>query len=456
MAQQVTTDALLLGIFKTWYTEKEFPNLLFRNSPSLREIAKNRIGGRNYNVAALYGRGGNVSGSYTVAVANAASSSANAEFVVVPGNIFAVFNVTQKEILAAQEKRGAYIKTLVNKMFAAMDALRKTFAACWFGFGAGDIGVVESGAAIGAFTMVVPYDTAIKMDVGTQFMVVNGTTPLAAYWDALTRTVTAIDDKTITFDVAVGAAQWTAGSLIEILGGRDATPLPSMPTGLAAWLPSVADRTGATWTTYIGTAFYGVTRSVSVNALAGWFYKRVPGQAKVDALVTGIKLARRGGGLVNMIIVNDDDFGDIIEEVQGQTAMVQMTNTAGAKDAKNEVARGIAKFRYMFSTSWLDKVQDDPYCPKGTAYILDTEVIEFAALSNVEGAIRENVKGNEPGTDSVTSAPEPDTSFRLLIDDYLNIVPNSTSAEGPAAQVSLSIYGNFCVHAPGHNAVVRF
>jgi hypothetical protein len=459
MAQRVTADALLLGIYKNWYTEDEFPNLLFRNSPLLRMIKKERIGGRAYNFTMLYGRGGATSGDYTVAVANAASSSRNAEMSVTPGNIHTVFNVTQKEILASQKAKGAYIPALINKMFAATEGTRKSFAGCLYGFGVGDMGTLPVLAAIGAFTMTLTYDTIVKLDIGSIFYVAtpvtaNACLPTAAFYDALPRTITAIDGTTVTFDVAVGAVAWAVGSLVCLAGGRDATPLASMPTGLAAWLPSMGDRTGATWTAYIGTAFYGVNRSINTNALAGWFYKRVPGEAMADALTQGIKLARRGGGVPDMIAINDEDFQTIVYEMNAQTALMQAINT-GDKKSSNEVVRGIQKMKYAFSTSYLQVCIDDPYCPQGTAYILDKSVVKFAALSNVENVMDDGVSDNEPGVAKVESAKEPDTSFKLIIDDWISVDGNSTSPEGPAAQVSLSVYGNFIVQNPMHCAVVK-
>lgn len=459
MAQQVTADTNLVAIYKAWYTEKRFPNLLFRNSPTLRKIEKNRYGGRSYNIAMLYGRGGATSGDYTVAVANAASSSRNAEMAVLPGNVHTVFTVTQKEMLAASKggNKGAYIKPLVNKMFAGTESTRKMLAACLFGFGCGDIGTLPTAVAAAATSMTLNPDTIVKLDIGTQFFVTNGATPTSAFYDAVTRTVSAIDGNTITWTgggATVGG--WAAGSIIEINGGRDATPVASMPTGFAGWLPSLANRTGGTWTTYIGTAFYGVNRSVSTNALAGWFYQRTAGELLIDALVQGIKLARRGGGVPDMIVVNDEDYMTILGEIHAQSSYMQQINTAGAKNAPNQVVRGISKLAFAFSTSWLDKVIDDPYCPKGVAYILDSEVVEFAALSNTAPVDEGMPAENEPGAPSVEAQSEPDTSFRLMIDDYLNITGNSTSAEGPAAQVSLSVYGNYAVREPGHCAVVIF
>ena len=34
MAQTVSADSVLLSIYKTWYTEKEFPNLLVQKLPN--------------------------------------------------------------------------------------------------------------------------------------------------------------------------------------------------------------------------------------------------------------------------------------------------------------------------------------------------------------------------------------------------------------------------------------
>ena len=156
-----------------------------------------------------------------------------------------------------------------------------------------------------------------------------------------------------------------------------------------------------------------------------------------------------------MIVVNDEDFATIMYELQQNMTYFQMTNSSPEKAGTNEVTRGLSAFRASFSKSFVDIMYEDPYCPKGVAYILDSEAIEFVALNNV-AAVDDGIPNNEPGTQSVESQSEPDTSFRLMIDDYINTAPNSTSAEGPAVQVSLSFYGNFIVHEPGHCAVVTF
>ena len=461
MAQQTTADSALLTIYKTWYTDKRFPNLLFRNSPTLKKIAKNRFQGKEYRFSALYGRGGAVSGDYTVAVANAASMSKNIEFVVTPGNVFSVFTVTQKEVLASQSKQGAYVKALINRMFAATEGARKLLAAQLFGWGYGDVGQVTAAIATAATTAVVNWDVAVKLDVGMQINWTNWTTanntPAVAFTDASFHTISKIDGQTVTFTPASSNGA-TVGSWIIINGGQDNTAgagSPNMPTGFQQWLPALGSRTGSAWTAYATTAFYGVTRSVATGQLMGWFYKQQPGDLFSDAIVQGLKAARRGGGVPDMIIVNDEDFATIVYELQQNMTYFQMTNASPEKKDTNEVVRGLSAFRASFSKSFVDILYEDPYCPRGLCYILDSEAVEFVALNNLQ-AVDDGIPNNEPGSQSVEAISEPDTSFRLMIDDYINTAPNSTSTEGPAVQVSLSFYGNFVVHEPGHCAVVAF
>jgi hypothetical protein len=462
MAQQTTADAALLTIYKTWYTEKRFPNLLFRNSPTLKKIAKNRFQGKEYRFAALYGRGGATSGDYTVAVALASSMSKNIEFVVTPGNVFSVFTVTQKEVLASQSKQGAYVKALINRMFAATEGARKLLAANLFGWGYGDVGQVTTAMASAATVITVNWDTVVKLDVGMQINFTNYTsataTPACAFVGSTFVTITSIDGQNVHFAATACAGGATVGSWIVVSGGQDnvlGAGNPNMPTGFGQWLPALLNRTGANWTAYATTAFYGVTRSAATGQLMGWFYKQQPGDLLSDAIVQGLKMARRGGGVPDMIVINDEDFATVMYELQQNMTYFQMTNSSPEKAGTNEVTRGISAFRASFSKSFVDILYEDPYCPKGLCYILDSEAIEFVALNNVE-AINDGVPNNEPGHESVESQSEPDTSFRLMIDDYINTAPNSTSAEGPAVQVSLSFYGNFVVHEPGHCAVVAF
>ena len=64
----ISTEASILNILKVWYKDG-VENLLFRNSPLLKDITKTRVEGKTQNFAALYGRGGAVSADFIVAQA---------------------------------------------------------------------------------------------------------------------------------------------------------------------------------------------------------------------------------------------------------------------------------------------------------------------------------------------------------------------------------------------------
>lgn len=463
MGQAVTTDAGLATIYKTWYTGDKLANLLWRNSPALRMIQKERVGGKEYAFAMLYGRGGATSGDYVKAVANSASSSKNAEMKVQPGKIFTVFNINQLERLASKDQKGAYINSAVNRMFAATEGSRKTLAACFYGSGYGEVGQLQAVVNAGDSTLTLNYDAILKLDVGSKFEVSSTTSASSALVAGGPFTVTAINGSTVTFSPVAPAGGFVNAGWVELEGGRDAGGAPNMPTGLSAWLPSFLNRGAAggqdliDWNAYIATAFYGTTRSVATDRLAGSFYLRNSGanEKYSSAISNGVKLARRNGGVPNLIVMNDDDYKTVVDELEATTTYWQSINS-GDKKGKNEVVKGISDMSFAFSTSWVQYVIDDPYCPKGVAYILDKDVVKWIGLSNADRFMGDSVSGNEPGKDSVDSVGEPSFNYDLMIDDYLDVRPASDTTEGPGARVSISIYGNFVVQNPASCTVVKF
>ena len=462
MAQVVTSNADLIGLYKTWYTDEELQNLFFRNSPVGKKVKKIRIGGKEYKHAMLYGRGGAVSGDYAVASANASSNAKNAEMAVGPGKIFSVFTINQLEKLASLNKRGAYVPAAVEKMFAASEGMRKMYAACLYGSGYGEVGKMAAAAAQGATSMTVDQQASTVLDVGMKFQVTTTPAPDGVLAAGGPYEVTAIDGTTVTFTPAVvPAAGFIDKAYIEIDGGRDAGGLPNMPTGLAAIVPSYYNRGAAggadlvAWNAYIATAFRGVTRSVSVDRLAGNFYLKGGAETYTAAITEGIRRVRRAGGNPDMIVLNDLDFKQVISEMEADRNYWQAINGSD-KGTANEVAAGINQVSVIFSNSWVRTVWEDPYCPQGTAYILDMQSFAFISLSNTD-VINDGITDNNPGAPAVSSASDQtDNPYKLIIDDYISISDGTKTSDGPAAEVCLSMYGNFVIHNPAHTCVVKF
>jgi len=460
------STAEMMAIFKHWYTDDKMEQLLFPNSPVIRQIEKVRVGGDTYNFPMLAGRGGAVSGNGATAVALSATTARNSQMAAEHGQIFSAFQLTQKEMLASRDQRGAFEPAGVVKMFAATDGLRKGFGKSFYGMGYGEMGTLLAAVLAGASTLLVDSATVLGLDVGTQFDITDGSTGLPS--DPVLAggpfTISQIDGPdatgqyTVTFAPVAPAGGFGIGAWLVLHDCRSATGDPLLPMGLGGALPWWFDRTGATWLAYIAALFQGVNRSTFVNRLAGGFIKRdIAGAEPYHHAVTrAVRLARFQGGVSDMIVVNDNDFAVIISELEADRNYWQAINT-GDKKSGNEVVIGLEQMSFQFATSWVKNVIPDPFCPVGTFYVLEKRVVKFIALSNPEKVTNDGVAGNEPGAPPITESGEaPTDRYALNIDDILTLNPAAVGQDGAGMQGLLSIFGSFVVQNPAHNVVGRF
>jgi hypothetical protein len=458
MAQSVTGDSSVLAILKEYYGTQDVEALVFRNSPVLGRIRKERIGGKYIPLPmAAYGSGA-VTADFTQVTQQAANSYLGVSMLVQPGQLFSSFVLDPKEFLASDGDRSAFVSVFAIRAMLAMDDLRKTLATCLYRQGYLEMGPV---LALDTNRLYVDIDasTAMALSPGSQIM-------FAATAQSVYRNPNAVVISSIQTIVTSGLTRVTFSSAYDatvavadqvmIKGGRDTSLLPNAPSGFGSWLPSVAGRVGAAWTTYIGTAFYGVVRSVAPDRLAGQFVQRSASsnESYTAALLRGIKLARRGGGVPDMIIVNDDDFNILINDALANRTFYQDIQGATAKE-KNVVRQGISQFDMAVSTSFINMVYDDPYCPKGTAYIIDIDSVRLFGLSNTAPILEKLPIGNEPGAPKISSGDTPATNFQFLVDDMYTTSPVALQS-GMGLRVDFQFYGNFAVVAPAHNCVVLF
>jgi hypothetical protein len=454
-AQQITADSAIEAILKVWYKDG-VENLLMRNSPVLKSINKTRVEGKQQNFAAVYSRGGAVAGDFLVAETKAAQNVKNAEFKVTPGQLFSVFSYNAKEVQASLSKKGAYMKIAGNKAFAATEALRKTLAAALYGRGFGEIGVLADAVTFAAATPVditLTDDAIIKIAVGSSLQLkasVSSATPL------VTLEVNAIDGNTVNV-TPNGAYTGAGGEVIVISGSMDASGNPYLPVGLDAWLPIVNGRTGATWTSYIQTPFMGVTRSVATEGLAGNFVNGIADgdTEKSKTIIKAIRKARRYGGEPDFIVMNDQDWLDVANEIQSTNTYFTQTSTKGKRMANV----GLNSLSAGFSTNFIDTIYDDPYCPKGKFYVLEKADVELWTYTNAEVATNDTVAGNNPGTQDVeefNNKGKENDSFKLLIDDFISVVPGTPTDDGEAVRVTYNLFGTFVVMNQAHSGVGIF
>lgn len=453
----ISANASILAMLKVYYKKEGIQNLLFRNSPLLKKIKKERVEGKEQRFAAMFSRGGACSGDFTAAKTQASTVAQSAEFCVTPGQLFSVYTMNAKEVAASRSNAGAYMRIGGAKMFAASESLRKTLAAALYGAGYGEICAVPTGGweftASTPTTITLPEDAVMKIDVGSK-LVVKATRETAETSAQNTLTVNAINGTTVT--VTPSGNTDATQAYIVCLAGSMSSSSPLLPVGLDGWLPVKSKRTGEGWTSFIDDLFFGVDRSVNPDRLAGAFHNGTgASETKATSVTTLLKKLRRQGSLCDMIVMNDDDFLAFANEIQSTNTYFTATSTKEAKKA----SVGFSEISAAFSTNYIENCIDDCYCPKGRFYILSSDAVEFWGYTNVEKAVNDTIEGNNPGKQDPMTMDADDKSndpLQLLVDDLFTISGGSDTVDGPATMVTLNLFGSFVVTNPSVCGVGEF
>lgn len=455
----ISANSSILAMLKVYYKKEGIQNLLFRNSPLLKKMNKERVEGKEQRFAAMYSRGGAAGGDFTAAKNQAATVAQTAEFCVTPGQLFSVYTMNAKEVAASRSNAGAYMRVGGAKMFAASESFRKTLAAALYGTGYGEICAVPSGGwtltSGSDFTATLPEDAIMKIDVGSK-LVVKATIATAETSAKNTLTVKKINGTSVVVTPA-STANAAAGDIVCLAGSMSGSS-PLLPVGLGAWLPVIKKRksTESGWTNYIATSFFGVDRSVNAERLAGAFYDATgASETKSSAITKLIKQLRRQGSLCDMIVLNDTDFLDFANEIQSTNTYFTATSTKEAKKA----SVGFSEISAAFSTNYIENCIDDPYCVKGRFYVLSSDAVEFWGYTNAEKVINDGVEGNNPGKQDPMTMDADDKAndpLQLLVDDLFTISGGSDTVDGPATMVTLNLFGSFVVTNPSVCGVGEF
>lgn len=437
----ISSEAGILAMLKTYYAKEGLQNLLYRNDPLLKTIKTQRVEGKQANFSALYSRGGAVSANFLTAKALATSQAQAKEFQVTPGQMFSCCVFNNKELLASKSLRGAYINVASAKFFANAESFRKTMAVALYGTGHGELFTTSASITLTADDqndITFPQYAIMGIDIGSKLEV---KATAAATSITATLTVNKINGTTVncTSDTAATAA---SGSVVCIAGCTDSNGNGLLPVGLAGWLPS-----GTVATT---DSFYGVNRSTARDRLAGVVTTATSGEAKYKTIERAILALRRQGSLCDKIVMNDEDYLALSQEIDQKTYFTKVDGGKG--QSKSELGR--KDFGFSVSTNWLENVIDSPYCPKGTCYILSSDTVELWTYTNAD-KIADGVPGNEAGKPEVNGETDVQNKpYQLLVDDMFTITPGTDTADGAAALVALNFYGTFVITNPSVNGVV--
>jgi hypothetical protein len=465
MGQMVTGDNNAYALLKEYYGEQKLEAEVFRGDAILAAVKKERIGGKYYPQPIGVNASGSTTSDYVVLNQNATQGFGGAEFQVAPGSVFSTFVIDPKEYLASQGDRAAFISIFAIRAFFALDEMRKFLSSCLYRDGTlsqGPVQVVDTTAY--SYVDVNPCDAmVISPNMPLMFAIyTNGS--ITGFRSSTAVTVKSVADqptgyKRIFFNTAIPNTV-AVGDWIQVKGGTDANLLPNAPIGFGGsqggWLPTVGNRTGTAWNAYIANLFFNVNRSAYPDRLAGGYILRQTSQNETytQALLRGLKIARRQGSQPTHIVVNDDDYSIIATDALANRTFFQAINSSDKVD-ENEVTQGISRFQMAFSTSWINEIVDSPYCPRNYAYIIDINKLKILTISAAEKPLDKLPLTNEPGAPEPEGSPEPTTQFGFLWEDFYNVKPIDL-ASGPGMQVIYQFYGNFLLTNTAHFVVIQF
>lgn len=475
----IVNNEYMKNLLKTVYEEGVINNKA-QSSPVVSEMKKeNWVGGKELAYSAQYLNGGNVGSNLsTIVAANNDSYKyavpRNAEWKMTYGALTSFFDIDSPDLLASMDDKGAYMSILSNKMGAAFDLLGKNSAVYLYG---GKYGVIEQlKTAIDIDkgdtpqTMTVSSSAGLKLQPGMRFQVAsagadNTAVPSSALLEPVL-TVIAVDDSgdeaiiTYTSSSSSGAHKTYVGDYIELFGARASNAAGAEAygfEGLYDILPTVGDRTGSAWESYIKTPFRGINRSDYVTGLAGQFVKADASGAtrKTDALVKLLKKTQRYGGLNDIIIINDDTLNDIYKELDSKAYLRQVAD--GATAGRKSATAGFSQFSTAFGDSFIDRVIRDPYAMNGHAYMLDKDDLTFKTISNA-GKVFDAVGNGQLGKYDVKSFGDQGIGENVNAGTNYDKLFTIVSGNAPGTfdyqtRVITKLYGNFLLKKTGASGV---
>jgi hypothetical protein len=260
--------------------------------------------------------------------------------------------------------------------------------------------------------------------------------------------VKAIDDNSIVITPSTDLVGETipVGAYIQLYGCRGSNGTNGFD-GLEDFIPTIGDRTGTAWDTYIATAFRGIDRSEAVNRLAGQFVKAANSGSHplTDALMALLKKTKRkGGGSNNQLILNDEDF----DAIQKEADLVRsfFTNTDGNVKAKKNATFGLSDFSVAFGDATLGDTIVDPFCTYGKVYSLDKGDLKFYDIGNM-GRVISPVSNGEIGKYDIESVWDQgignDPKVSLNTDKLFTVTPGTSGEFGPQFTIAANLFGNF-------------
>ena len=361
MSLNLTTyDSLL----KRLYPTERVWELVYQRYPLLNlfEKARQASGGQALVVPLIYSGTNNRSADISVALA-ADSAIASAAFLITTSSNFNTAKVDHKTILSSQTDKMAFGRSLDRAIKGAMDALMRDIGGTMFRDGTGAFGVISSISKSGTSgTITFTSRQACRFLEPGCVMSASASADLSSP-DTYFLTVTKVDRQNgiVTYSATSDAgAAWAAASYVFLKGDANAKF-----KGLGSWLPSGTGRTAA-----LAASFFGVTRDVDPVRLGGLAFDASASSIE-GALIEAESRLSEEGGMADVVVMAPSD-------------VVKLKEAVGSRYIAGNLPGANAKISYpsmvLASSQNAIEIIPDPFCPAGTAYMLQTETWRIAHL----------------------------------------------------------------------------
>jgi hypothetical protein len=453
-ATPLFTNENVMALLKTVYKDG-IESDIYRNSPVLPTIEKLKVDGKEFRWAATYAAAPTASPDYLISQAMATKQGQNVEFIATKARHFATLTISQKEIKASRTGKGAYGRVLGNKVFQALEGMRKQMARFLYGQGYGELGTYTGATVTPASGAVVtlPEYATIALFPQSQFRLMKNGNPatIVPAVGAQPYVVGTVDDTQITLDASTGTTgQIESGDVLIVDGAVDASGVFHCPHGLGYW---VLNRNAANYSALLSDMTMGVNRSRAPSALGGQFYAAVSGEKVFDAILKLLRKCRRAGGDPNLVILNDIAAIQAISEYETLRTQFLYPDTKRAG-----TFRGANSASFVLWSSVLDKLVDDPYCTQNLGYVLTKEDLCVLHMDNIDRVVSDNAgPGEAPGRSDPLAddgADYGETGDKLMIDDLVSIEDGQATSDGAVKLVGFNLFYEYVLWNTASSGVV--
>jgi hypothetical protein len=339
------------AVLKDYYTTERVNELSYYENPFFGMVKKRKQGGRKYVQPVEIQRPGGGSGSFAKSKANQTRSKFE-DFNLTRVKTYQLATVENEIIEASADDESAFLP--------AFDEFNRAFSACgdkiakqMFRTKGGNIGVIGATTNVAtavivladpadAFNFYIDQLVTLSATDGTGTELDSGDTLAVTAIDRESGEITVAENINTVSGAAVGNFIFTDGDY------------GTCYSGLADWLP--VDRS------VLGTAFYGVTRSIDEDRLGG-IYRDSTGEGIDEALIKLVATVSKHGGKTDCVMMNPELASDLQLLWNGKRTITEV-------ETRVTPTIGFAGFKVNIAGGRTVTIYGDRNCPSNRIYAL--------------------------------------------------------------------------------------